>query len=712
MKKRFLQSSLSLVLALSLALIPQSSAIAKTYDYSQVKVSIGAETTDSISVTTDYTDVKKLADKKATILTSIYGVTSIQYALIDNGEIVLSNHSGVYSKDDKSPLTENNMYGIGSISKVFTTTAVMQLVEQGKIDLDKPVVDYIPEFKMADPRYKDITVRMLLNHSSGLMGSTLDNALLFDDTDFTTYQNFLKILETQRLKANPGEFSVYCNDGFTLAEIVVEKVSGISFTEYINKYISNPLGLNNTKTPLDEFDKNQLAKTYFNGNKTTLPVDSLNMIGAGGMYSSAENLCKFSEIFMDSTNSTVLENTSVKDMENPEYRNGFWAAETDSVIGYGLGWDSVNTYPFGQYGIKALSKGGDTLLFHGNLTVLPEENMAIAVLSSGGASSYDQILAQEILLSALKAKGTIGSIIPNKTSTKPTAVEMPIELKKYEGIYGSMNSVLKVEISDDGILKISDAITPGAGTQKFTYTGNGRFYFTDGSVYVSFKEESNGNTYLYCAGFANLPSLGQTVTDGYQGQKLDDNVISKELLATWEKRENKKYFMVSEKYSSQVYAAGSLSIKISLLDDIQGYCLNTAIVNENTSKSTIKIPGVYGRDLNDFTFFKIGNAEYLDAGGSICITEDAINPLPTKSKFTTKIGAYGYANWFKIDKNSANKKITVAHPKNSAFAVYDEYESCVYYSYISKENTVTLPKNGYIVFVGDPKAKFTVKYIN
>jgi CubicO group peptidase (beta-lactamase class C family) len=711
MKKRFLKSSLSLVLAFSLVLIPQSFVTAKTYDYSQVKASIGLATTDTKSVTTDYTDVKKLADKKATILTSIYGVTSVQYALIDNGEIVLSNHSGVYSKDNETPLTKDNMYGIGSISKVFTTTAVMQLVEQGKIDLDKPVVDYVPEFKMADPRYKDITVRMLLNHSSGLMGSTLDNALLFNDNDFTTYQNFIKILETQRLKANPGEFSVYCNDGFTLAEVVVEKVSGISFTEYLNKYISNPLGLSNTKTPLEEFDKNQLAKTYFSGNKTTLPADSLNMIGAGGMYSSAENLCRFAEVFMDNSSTTVLDSTSVKSMENKEYLNGFWAAETDSIIGYGLGWDSVNTYPFGQYGIKALSKGGDTLLFHGNLTVLPEENMAIAVLSSGGSSSYDQIIAQEILLSALKAKGSIGSIIPNKTSSKPTAVEMPSDLKKYEGIYGSMNAVLKVSISDDGVLNLSDAITPNSATQKFTYTGNGRFYYSDGSVYISFKEESNGNTYLYCAGFANLPSIGQTVTDGYQGQKLDDNIISKDLLATWEKRDNKKYFIVSEKYSSQVYIAGSLSVKISLLDGIQGYCLNTTIVNENVSRATIKIPGVYGRDLNDFTFFKVGNAEYLDAGGSICITEDAIKPLPAKSKFTTKIGAYGYANWYSIDKDSANKKITVEHPKNSAFAVYDENDSCVYYSYIASENTVTLPKGGYIVFAGDPRAKFTVKFI-
>ncbi|MEG1583666.1 MAG: serine hydrolase domain-containing protein, partial [Anaerovorax sp.] len=187
-----------------------------------------------------------------------YNTTSLQYALIDQGQITKSGHGGVYSKSENKALTEETLYGIGSISKLFTTTAVMKLVDLGKIQLDAPVTTYIPEFKMADERYQDITVRMLLNHSSGFMGSTMNNAFLFNDPDQGVTENLLVNLQEQRLKATPGAFSVYCNDGFTLAELVVERVSGQSFTTFLHETITTPLNLKNTKTPEDDFQREQL----------------------------------------------------------------------------------------------------------------------------------------------------------------------------------------------------------------------------------------------------------------------------------------------------------------------------------------------------------------------------------------------------------------------------------------------------------------------
>jgi len=78
-----------------------------------------------------------------------------------------------------SEITPDTMYGIGSVSKMFTTAAVMKLAEQGKVDLDSPVTKYLPDFKMADGRYKKITVRMLLNHSSGMLAEMLDYAGIY-----------------------------------------------------------------------------------------------------------------------------------------------------------------------------------------------------------------------------------------------------------------------------------------------------------------------------------------------------------------------------------------------------------------------------------------------------------------------------------------------------------------------------------------------------
>lgn len=712
MNLKILKRGLSILLAATMVIMPNSNALAKT---STVKQQNNVSTATSLANSAtgsaiSYEDIKKTVDMKTSILTSIYGVTSLQYALIDEGKIVLTGQSGVNNKADGTTITDNSMFGIGSVSKMFTAAAVMQLVDQGKVNLDAPITNYIADFTMADGRYKKITVRMLLNHSSGLMGSTLNNSMLFDDDDFSTYNDFLDTLKTSRLKADPGEFSVYCNDGFTLAEILVEKVSGMSFTDYLKKYITSPLNLESTKTPLDIFNEDNLANTYLSSEKNPLPTDNVNMIGAGGIYSTAKDMCHFAEIFMKNSASGILSASSVNAMKNKEYLTDLWPEEADSSIAYGLGWDSVNTYPFDEYDIQALSKGGDTLLYHGNLIVLPDKNMAVAVLSSGGSSVLDGIVGQEILLQALKAKGIISEIKPGKTFKPAVKVSMPEDLKKYEGYYGLSGDIFKVKINDDGTMFLSDALIANSNVQKFIYTGDGKFYFSDGSAYLSFVEESNHETYLYLAGYAKLPSVGEFAQSGYQAQKIKDNSITQELKTVWDKRKNKKYYLVNEKYTSQIYASNTLSTKITMPEGLDGYCMNAAIVDENTAKADYQISGMNGRDLSDIIFFQVKDTEYLNIGGKIGISENAIKALSGKSKFNCSIADDGYAKWFKITKATANKKIKVDILVGASFAVYDEKGNCKNFSYISGKNTVTLPLNGHIVFVGDTGTKFTIRY--
>jgi hypothetical protein len=436
------------------------------------------------------------------------------------------------------------------------------------------------------------------------------------------------------------------------------------------------------------------------------------MIGAGGIYSTAQDLCHFAEIFMHDSDTAVLSNISAVTMEQPEYKTKLWPKEEDNVLSYGLGWDSVNTYPFTEYGIKALVKGGDTTLFHGSLIVLPEENMAMAVLSSGGSSSINQILAQEILLSALQEKGSIDVIKANKTFTRPVAAKMPDSIKKYEGIYAYFGGALKVTISDEGTLTLSNAFDENEAKQYFTYTDGLKFYYADGSMYLSFDEAINGNTYLYVSGYSMLPSIGQIASSGYQGQKLKDNPISEEVKAVWEKRENKEYFLISEKYSSQMYLISSLSSKVNLLKGVEGYFMNAAILDENNAQTLIQIPGMYGRDLTDFHFYTSHNTEYVKANESLYISADAINTLPTKETFTNIITVDGYANWFKIGSKSAGRKIKVTVPEHASFTVYDDDDQCINASFVTNQTTVTLPEGGSIVFAGDPNALFKITYLD
>ena len=101
---------------------------------------------------------------------------------------------------------------------------------------------------MADERYKDITVRMLLNHSSGILGTLMFSTMTYGIPSTRYHDSLLPQLAKQRLKADPGEFSVYCNDGFSLAEIIVERVSGMSFSEFVRQRITESVGMTNTKT--------------------------------------------------------------------------------------------------------------------------------------------------------------------------------------------------------------------------------------------------------------------------------------------------------------------------------------------------------------------------------------------------------------------------------------------------------------------------------
>ncbi|MEE8101031.1 cell wall-binding protein Cwp20 [Clostridioides difficile] len=700
--------SSTLVLSMLFTAAPNITFADNTKDNSEKYQSSDIELHDYSKNAESYTKTKALAKEKIQTLLSKYGAVSAQYALIDNGKIEISGNGGVYSKQDNKNLNKDNMYSIASISKMFTTTAVMKLVDDGKLNLDTPVVKYIPEFKMADDRYKEITPRMLLNHSSGLMVSSFKNTILLADNDSYGHDNFLKELQKQRLKAKPGAFSVYCNDGFTLAEILVERVSGMSFTNFLDKYINNPLNLQNTKTTENSFDSSKLAKAYVPYWEDAVPQDNLNAIGAGGLYSSAENLCTFAQTFMKNSNG-ILSPASVKAMENKEYLNGLWPEGEDSILGYGLGWDCVNTYPFNQYNLKALTKGGDSLLFHSNLIVLPDENMAVAVLSSGGSSQLNEIIGQEILLSALKEKGKIKEIKPDKTFSKPQQVKMPSSLKENSGLYASSN-MIKVDVNDNGTLTVSSPYIENGPEDKYVYIGQDRFVSEKGNSCLKFVKEKNNITYLNMSSYDDVPGLGQTASLYYVAQKIDDNNISNSVKEAWKKRNGKDYYLVDEKYTSQSYMFGSVKATLALSDETPGYIVNTKIMDENNSNAFIEIPGVIGRDLSDIKLHKENGTEYLSFGTLTYVSEDSITNLPAEKSFTCELESNGYAKWYKIGDDIANKKIEVNLPQNSAFAVYDDKGVPVNYSLVTKNNRVRLPKGGVIVFLGSPNARFEVTY--
>ena len=544
----------------------------------------------------------------ASVLVDNYGSSSVQYAINDKGSIVLSDSAGVYDKATNTPITKDTMFGIGSTSKMYVSAATMILADAKKVDIDKPLTTYIKDFAMNDDRYKEITPRMLMNHTSGLYGTHYGNSMFFDDNDTMNRDELLTRLQSEHLKSDPGEYAVYCNDGFQLLELMVERVSGISYSEFLDQYISTPLKLKATKTPLDSFDRELLAKTYFPTMEHALPVENTNVLGAGGLYSTAEELTKFAEVLIGKR-TDILSEKSAKAMQNPEYRNGIWVSEETNSFNYGLGWDAVSLAPFNDYGITALSKGGDTTVYHSTLTTLPQYHISVAVVSSGGSSIFDSILASNILFEYLKDKGIIKNILPDKVFEPAVKVNMPDELQAYAGLYGSNGVTTTIEIKDGAIEfpSIMGIIPP----QQYVYTGDGQFTSSDGSVAISFDKQTNGETYIKINAYLDFPGVGQFFMVTYESQKLANNPLNEATKKAWEKRNGKLYFNIEEKINSLNYLGLQVLAKQIAVDIEHGYANGNRIIDENQSMNAIEIPIMTGRDVFDLNFQIVDGTEYL-----------------------------------------------------------------------------------------------------
>lgn len=654
-------------------------------------------------------DATKIAViEKAELLTGTYGTTSVQYALMDGGEIVISGQAGKNDQEAEVPLTANTIYGIGSTSKMVVTTAVMKLVDEGKIDLDAPVVNYIPDFKMKDDRYKQITPRMLLNHSSGLPGTSSSSAILFDDNDTYAHDTLLEQLAVQSLKADPGAYSVYSNDGFSLAEILVERVSGMSFTTFMHRFITEPLDMSHTKTPQDLVDSTEMAVTYSSLHGVQLPVENTNMIASGGIYSTAEDLVKFSQIFTGEFEG-IISSESAEAMAQEEYKRGMWPEDADSSIAFGLGWDSVNLFPFNEYGIKAIAKGGNTISYHSSLIVLPEHNMAAAVTSSGGSSTTDQLIASELLLTALQEKDIIPVRNPEKSNDALSKATMPKEVSKYAGIYGAgASSLLKLEVKEKGELIVSTLTAPNSPDQKYTYTSDGSFVNDTGLEKLKFVEEDNGNIYLWSRSYQSVPGLGQIASSEYKAEKLKTNELPEDITAAWQQREGKYYFLVNEKYTSTVYDSAMPIIPIHMFNEVPGYVYTNKIIDANLAANHLQIPGLAGRDTMEYDFYEENGVEYVSSGGKIYASQEAVKVLYSGNQSNTTIQANGFATWYSVPAGAAGKVMTINMPSHGAFAVYDQAGNNINYTVVSDQNEVVLPENGILVFAGEPSSRFEI----
>lgn len=674
------------------------------------------------------------------------------YGLVMSFMLAAASAAPVWGADADSN-SSSIMYGIGSTSKVIVTAAVMKLADEGRIDLDASLTLYIPEFEMADSRYRDITPRMLLNHTSGLPGSTLTNAMLLGESDTYNHDHLLEALKTQRLKADPGAYGTYCNDGFTLAEILVERVSQMEFTSYLEENFFKPLGLEQIKTPQSQLSPGSLAPIYDQYTGWELPPEHPNVIGSGGIYASAEDLCRFSQIYMTKETSTdtgapLLSGNALAEMMESSYGRQLALEGRDTILEYGLGWDSVNTYPFNHYDIKALTKGGDTSYYHATLTVLPEEGISCAVLASGGNSFCTQISAQEILLDYLEEIGRIereetqkqqilSSETPPSASTPAHASNIPDVSGFYDG-----NQIFKISVDKNGVLTLAGSEDQYSRPQTYLYQDDGRFH-SSGGFYINAEGSlvkagngrtgrttleifttENGREYLMANIEETYPGLGNTTSYLPIASKLDTSSASHpapdaETMEAWKQRDKKEYYLVSEAFSSAIYLTRFM-VSPRLLEEPEGYLgfkdgqLTLARLTDPAHAEFFQqVPGQAGRDLNDYEIQEKQGREYLVTNSYRYISEDAVAPLPGHDAVIT-IGNDGEALWFYTTGASKNRSLVIETPENGSYFIYNHGSkdmSCVAGSYLSAPRQQTaLPDDGRIVFAGEPGAEFYLYY--
>ena len=199
-------------------------------------------------------------------------IPGLAIGVVEDGHLVYSRGFGVMKLGDPShPVTPETLFHMASITKPFVATSVMQLLEQGKVDLDAPVTKYLPYFQLQDPRYKSITVRQMLTHTSGMpdVRNYWWNKPEYDDGSLERY---VRSLTDKQLRWQPCSKFAYSNMAFEVLGDLVAKVSGKSFEDYVEANILNPLGMKSSTLLFKKADPAKLAAGHTLSKGKVIPI--------------------------------------------------------------------------------------------------------------------------------------------------------------------------------------------------------------------------------------------------------------------------------------------------------------------------------------------------------------------------------------------------------------------------------------------------------
>ncbi len=371
------------------------------------------------------------------------------------GGKVYSVSAGVLNTDTQVDVTVDSAFQIGSISKVLTATLVMQLIDSGEIELDRPILDYLPSLRFADDRSNSITVRHLLSHSSGLDG----DFFIDGDNSRDKHSQYVEQCGEIPFLFAPGQGFSYCNSGFVILGRLVEVIVGKTWDDVLKERLFDPLGMKHVMSnPVDALRfrvamghvgyQNDEGKQQLS--TASKPYLSLSMGPAGTtVMMSASDLMKFVSMHLNHGYSVegeqILSTPVVEMMQQAQIELPPHSGH--GVSHCGLGWllyDLNNGKGFGH--------DGATIGQNAFLRVFPEQEAAIILLTNSDGRQMFNFL----LTAIFEDRAGAASITPDSLAT--TA----IDLMPYTGCY--KNLAFKAEVFLDGQrlkCKLSNTVLPG-----------------------------------------------------------------------------------------------------------------------------------------------------------------------------------------------------------------------------------------------------------
>jgi CubicO group peptidase (beta-lactamase class C family) len=385
-------------------------------------------------------------------------VAGMSIALVADGEVVWSDGFGYADRSAGTPAGPDTVYGVGSISKLFTATAVMQLVERGMIDLDAPVSRYIEEFAI-NSRFGDtnrITVRTLLTHHSGIPGDKPKGFVGETDVDF---RDIVDYLSGQYTAYPPDYLFAYCNLGIDLVGVIVERVSGETFIDYVDRHILDPLRMERASfVPLSsrsDLEPSLVAKAHRRGVRASFDEPPLRDIPAGSLNASASGLARFMLMVLgggELDGRRIVEAATLAEMLSPQ--NG----EVELDFGFEIGIGYFLTNPRLEHAGRFAGHGGDTFAYHAALGMLPDYDLGVVVLTntdSGGAIATK--VADEALhllhtakTGAVQREAVAGDDSPGPWRRRDTAIASAEDLERYPGEYATQVGRVSVRRAASG----------------------------------------------------------------------------------------------------------------------------------------------------------------------------------------------------------------------------------------------------------------------